>query len=626
MAKALIEAAAKGDMDTLRSLLKGGSEVDVRNEYGATALMEAAKHGHLGIVSLLLDSGTNPYVKGESGKNALSLAAMSGHVEVVRRLLTWQYSSPAQQLMELQTDDSGDSPLILAARMGRTQVVELLLGREDWQSGTIDLREDVIDLNQTSLRHRVVSLLGVRNQYGDTALIEATRQKHYEIVRVLIEQGAEIDISNTVGRTALMVAASQGNAELTRFLLKHGADRNRTDIRGNTALYLAKRKGNTDVVKLLKPTFSLRSGLLLNILAMIARLGGVMGFAIHVSRAEAVEVDGNIAVASETGLATLRLAQVASQHHSATLLLGESGSGKDFLARYIHERSSRASGPFRTLNCAALPKNLVESELFGHEKGAFTGATGKKKGIFELAQGGTAFLNEIGDMPLELQTRLLTFLDSYQFQRIGGEEEIEADIRILAATNKDLKKEAQGGAFRKDLYHRLAVWLIKVPPLRERIEDLPLIAEKLLADLCERAGRIQPSISNVAFKKLCAHNWEGNIRELRNCMERALILCDGELIEPEHIILDTMLSSEDDIAGSRVPRQTLKVASRQKRTPKPLPQELKALYKQYIAEQGWTRARLAKYLGVDSSTLKKWFKEAGLPSGKAGRPKKKPGP
>ena len=233
-------------------------------------------------------------------------------------------------------------------------------------------------------------------------------------------------------------------------------------------------------------------------------------------------------------------------------------------------------------------------------------------------------MNEIGDMPLELQTRLLTFLDSYRFQRIGGEEEIEADIRILAATNKDLKKEVQAGAFRNDLYHRLAVWLIKVPPLRERIEDLPLIAEKLLADLSERNGRTTPIISNAAFKKLCAHSWEGNIRELRNCMERALILCDGELIKQEHIILDAVLSGEDDTPHPRIPRWTPKIASRRKRTPKPLPQELKALHKQYIDELGWTRAKLAEHLGVDSSTLKKWFKEAGLPSGKAGRPKKKP--
>ncbi|MFC1833640.1 sigma 54-interacting transcriptional regulator [Thermodesulfobacteriota bacterium] len=625
MAKALIEAAAKRDLNTLRSLLKEGSEVDVRNEYGATALMEAAKYGHFDTVSLLLESGANPYVKGESGKNALSFAAMSGHVEVVRRLLSWQYTSPVQQLMELQTDDSGDSPLILAARIGRTQVVELLLGREDWLRSTIDLRDDVIDQDQTSLRHRVVSQVRVRNRYGDTALIEATRQKHSEIVRLLIEEGAEIDISNTVGRTALMVAAAEGNAELTSFLLERGADRNLTDKRGNNALDLAERKGNADVVKLLKPRYKLSFGSLVISLATRVFLGVAMGMRAAPKRPDAIEMDGNMAVASERGLATVRLAQIASQHHSATLLLGESGSGKDFLARYIHKRSSRASGPFRTLNCAALPQNLVESELFGHEKGAFTGATGKKKGIFELAQGGTAFLNEIGDMPLELQTRLLTFLDSYSFQRIGGEEEIEADIRILAATNKDLNKEVQAGAFRNDLYHRLAVWLISVPPLRERIEDLPLIAEKLLADLCERTRRTQPSISNAAFEKLCAHSWEGNIRELRNCMERALILCDGELIEPEHIILDTMLSSEDDTSRPRIPGQTPKIASKRKRTPKPLPHELKALYKQYIDEQGWTRAKLAEHMGVDSSTLKKWFKEAGLPAGKAGRPKKKPG-
>ncbi len=312
--------------------------------------------------------------------------------------------------------------------------------------------------------------------------------------------------------------------------------------------------------------------------------------------------------------ATFSSARHASESEGTILLLGESGSGKDFLAQYIHKHSLRASHPFRSVNCAALPRELAESELFGHEKGSFTGATQRKRGVFELANGGTVFLNEIGDMPLELQAKLLTFLDSHRFQRVGGETEIESDSRIIAATNKDLNKEVAAGRFRLDLYHRLAVWPVRVPPLRERTEDIPLLTKVLLSDLCVKSKAVAPEVSQGALDKLSSHTWDGNVRELKNVLERALILCHGNPIDSEHIVLEqsyeTVTVNEGTGAGRRI------------RHAKPSLNELRAAYNQYIVRHAWSRARLAELFGVDSSTLKKWLKEAGLPAGSAGRPKK----
>lgn len=226
---------------------------------------------------------------------------------------------------------------------------------------------------------------------------------------------------------------------------------------------------------------------------------------------------------------TLAMARIAAQKESTILLLGESGSGKDYLARYLHRHSKRADGPFFSINCAAVAPELAESELFGHEKGAFTGAHGRKRGLFELAEGGTLLLNEIGELSLPLQAKLLTFLDTRKFTRVGGEKEILVNARLIAATNRDLAKEVGAGGFRNDLFYRINVLAITVPPLRERLEDIPILAQQIMSEL-QRDLRvpISPVLDVETVERLKDYNWPGNVREFRNVLERALILSDGE--------------------------------------------------------------------------------------------------
>lgn len=219
---------------------------------------------------------------------------------------------------------------------------------------------------------------------------------------------------------------------------------------------------------------------------------------------------------------------------STVLLLGESGSGKDYLAKYVHDNSPRAHGPYFAVNCAAILPTLAESELFGHEKGAFTGAGSRKRGMLELAEGGTLLLNEVGDLPLTLQAKLLTFFDSRKFTRVGGEKEISVSARIIAATNRDLEKAVEEGTFRQDLLYRISVFRIKVPPLRDRIEDIPVLAGNLLARLTEDMQlKVAPPLTAATIKILSDYRWPGNVRELRNVLERALILSEGKRLEVE---------------------------------------------------------------------------------------------
>ncbi len=216
----------------------------------------------------------------------------------------------------------------------------------------------------------------------------------------------------------------------------------------------------------------------------------------------------------------------------ATVLLGgESGSGKEMVARAIHRASRRSKAPCVAVNCAALTETLIESELFGHEKGAFTGATEKKLGRFEMADKGTLFLDEIGELPLALQTKFLRVLEERRFERVGGTRTIEVDVRVVAATNRDLAEMARRGTFREDLYYRLSVIQIDVPPLRERADDVPLLAEHFFSRFRNQAGRRIAGFSADAIAALVAHPWPGNVRELRNAVERAVVLGDGEVIQ-----------------------------------------------------------------------------------------------
>jgi two-component system, NtrC family, nitrogen regulation response regulator NtrX len=215
------------------------------------------------------------------------------------------------------------------------------------------------------------------------------------------------------------------------------------------------------------------------------------------------------------------------------LVTGPNGSGKELVARQVHEKSTRANGPFVEVNCAAIPSELIESELFGHEKGSFTSAIKQRIGKFEQAENGTLFLDEIGDMSLAAQAKVLRALQENKITRVGGEKDITVNPRVLAATNKDLKREITEGRFREDLYHRLAVIVIKVPALKDRPEDIPTLIEKFLNDLAEESGTRKKEIDKEALKKLINYTWTGNIRELRNVTERLVIMSDRVIREEE---------------------------------------------------------------------------------------------
>ncbi|MBA4371377.1 MAG: hypothetical protein C0402_00795 [Thermodesulfovibrio sp.] len=247
---------------------------------------------------------------------------------------------------------------------------------------------------------------------------------------------------------------------------------------------------------------------------------------------------------SAAAVAAAGKVQKVAQGKTTVLLLGESGTGKELFARAIHNLSPRQAYPFVPINCAAIPAGLLESELFGHEKGSFTGADARKLGKFELADKGTIFLDEIAEMDAGLQTKLLRVIQEGEIERVGGLRPVTIDVRVVAASNKDLEKAVEAGTFREDLFYRLNVFPITIPPLRERKDDIPLLADFFINKYCAELKATHKSISEEALDLLYTYPWKGNVRELENCIERAIILCDGNTITPEHIILNRRLSFE----------------------------------------------------------------------------------
>jgi DNA-binding NtrC family response regulator len=237
------------------------------------------------------------------------------------------------------------------------------------------------------------------------------------------------------------------------------------------------------------------------------------------------------------------LRQVLQQLHRAAatdatvLLEGESGTGKELFARALHALSPRADGPFVAINCAAIPDNLLETELFGHEKGAFTGAVQRKPGRFEVAHRGTLFLDEIGELPLNLQPKILRALEEKQFERVGGTQSLHVDVRVVAATNRQLKQRVAERQFREDLYFRLSVFPIQIPPLRDRADDVVILARNFVDKFCKEMNKKTLMLTPASLEELSAYPWPGNVRELQNCIERAVILSEGDSIHPRHLNL-----------------------------------------------------------------------------------------
>ncbi len=296
----------------------------------------------------------------------------------------------------------------------------------------------------------------------------------------------------------------------------------------------------------------------------------------------------------------------AGPTNASVLIAGENGSGKEIIAREIHRHSKRANRLFVAVNCAAIPEELIESELFGHEKGAFTGATGRRRGRFELADGATLFLDEVGDMSPRTQAKILRVLEEKQFERIGGGEKIRADVRIIAATNRNLPKEVEAGRFRDDLYFRLNVFPILVPALRNRREDIPPIAEHFVGEICAEHGKERKAFSRGSMDRLLAHTWPGNVRELRNVVERLVILSTGPSIGEDTVrrVLATEPALAEPPAGERVFDQ------------EDFREAVLAFEKEFLTrklkENDFNVSRTAEKLGLDRTSIHRKMKQLGI--------------
>jgi transcriptional regulator with GAF, ATPase, and Fis domain len=295
---------------------------------------------------------------------------------------------------------------------------------------------------------------------------------------------------------------------------------------------------------------------------------------------------------------------------TATVLIsGETGTGKELVARAIHQNSDRRNKLFVAVNCAALPATLVESELFGHERGAFTGAVSRRAGRFEQANGGTLFLDEVGELPLETQAKMLRVLQSGEFERVGSGQSLKVNVRVIAASNRNLEEAVRDGLFRSDLYHRLAIFPIHVPPLRERRDDIPLLTAYMITRKANDLGRKIESIPNTVLERLAAYDWPGNVRELGNVLERAIILSPGIALRPEAILLgsaESTYSREPDIPAD-VTTEADKFET------------LHAREKEYIVRvckaTGWKikgKDGAAQILGIDAGTLYARMKKFGI--------------
>lgn len=287
----------------------------------------------------------------------------------------------------------------------------------------------------------------------------------------------------------------------------------------------------------------------------------------------------------------VQLIERVAASNATVLITGESGTGKEVAAVAIHQNSLRHKGPFVAINCAALPEQLLESELFGHEKGAFTGAAGRKPGRFELADQGTIFLDEIAEIPLAMQVKLLRVLQEKSFERVGGTETVHVDVRVIAATNRNLTQAIEKGLFREDLYYRLNVFQIKLPPLRERKEDVPLLAAHFLSRL--KHTYPAQNISPVAMEQLIKYYWPGNVRELQNVIERSAIICQGEEIRPEHLPKELIVSPrEEGGLVVRFPDEGISLETVEKE-----------LIMQALEKSNGNQTRAAQLLGITRSAL-----------------------
>jgi DNA-binding NtrC family response regulator len=302
----------------------------------------------------------------------------------------------------------------------------------------------------------------------------------------------------------------------------------------------------------------------------------------------------------------------AAATDTTVLLEGESGTGKELFARALHALSPRADGPFVAINCAAIPETLLETELFGHEKGAFTGAAARKPGKFELAHRGTLFLDEIGDLPLTLQAKILRALEEKRFERVGGTQPLQVDVRVVAATNRNLKAAVAARQYREDLYFRLSVFPITIPPLRERTDDIPMLARYFVERFCRDLNKKPLALAPSAVEELATYSWPGNVRELQNCIERAVILTDSDAIHARHLNLSFRnappAAAADESPWARIDLSgTLADATR-----RVMAEVERRKIEQALKEAAGNRARAADLLQVPPKMLMSKMRELGL--------------
>ncbi|MBK6427298.1 MAG: sigma-54-dependent Fis family transcriptional regulator [Blastocatellia bacterium] len=304
-----------------------------------------------------------------------------------------------------------------------------------------------------------------------------------------------------------------------------------------------------------------------------------------------------------------KLVQQVARRSSTVLLLGESGTGKELFARAVHQLSDRARGPFVALNCAAIPETLIENELFGHERGAYTGADSRRAGKFELAHGGTLFLDEIGELPLAVQSKLLRALESGRVTRLGGSLELDVDVRVVAATNRDLQAAIAGKGFREDLYFRLAVFPVEIPPLRDREDDVSLLASYFAASCGVEIRGKAMTLGPEALSRLRTYSWPGNVRELRNCLERACILADADEIRPQDLDLRGLTGRDEPVETLATMEFTGSLHDVSARAVSIV--ERRMIGEALTATSG-NRTKAAERLGVSAKTLTAKIRELGL--------------
>jgi transcriptional regulator with PAS, ATPase and Fis domain len=296
---------------------------------------------------------------------------------------------------------------------------------------------------------------------------------------------------------------------------------------------------------------------------------------------------------------------ISKTHKTSVLIQGESGTGKELAANTIHYNSDRNGRPLMKINCSAIPDSLLESELFGYERGAFTDAKSTKKGLFELADGGTVFLDEIGDMNAFLQSKILRVLENQTFMRVGGEREIKVDVRIIAATNKDLESLVKEGLFRKDLYYRLKVMVVEMPALREMAEDILLLSNLFIEENNREHGKNIKGFSGEAKKLMLQYHWPGNVRELRNIIERAMILTDQDFITPKHLPFE--LKQTEKYGQGAKDSELLEISEDMS-----LDRMERVHLSKVLERLGWNKSKASKALGISRATLRAKLKKYNL--------------